>query len=184
MNVSLAALWLPILASGFAVFVVSSLIWAVIQYHNSDWQQLPDEEAARTALKDVPVGQYTLPYAADNAAKAEEAWQAKYREGPVAMLTIVPHGDLSMGKQLGQWFVYCVVISLLVAYVAGMTLAPGADYLMVFRVTSTTALLAYGGAAGLNLIWFGHTVGRTVKDVVDALIYGLITAGIFGWLWP
>jgi hypothetical protein len=184
MNVSLAALWLPILASGFAVFVVSSLIWAVIQYHNSDWQKLPDEEATRAALKDVPVGQYALPHAADNAAKADEAWQAKYREGPVAMLTIVPHGDLSMGKQLGQWFVYCVVISFLVAYVAGMTLAPGADYLMVFRVTSTTALLAYGGAAGLNLIWFGHTVGRTVKDVVDALVYGLITAGIFGWLWP
>ncbi len=184
MNVSLAALWLPILASGFAVFVVSSLIWAVIQYHNSDWQKLPDEDAARAALKGVPVGQYALPHAADNAAKADEAWQAKYREGPVAMLTIVPHGDLSMGKQLGQWFVYCVIISIFVAYIAGSTLAAGADYLKVFQVTSTTTLLAHGGAAGLNMIWFGHTVGRTVKDIFDALVYGLVTAGIFGWLWP
>jgi len=24
----------------------------------------------------------------------------------------------------------------------------------------------------------------TIKEVVDGLIYGLLTAGTFGWLWP
>lgn len=184
MNVALTALWLPVLMSGLAVFFVSSLIWAVIQYHNADWRALPDEEALRAAIKGAPVGQYAVPYAADNAAKADEAWQAKFKEGPVAMLTVVAHGDLGMGRQLGQWLAWCIAIALLVGYVAGVTLPPGADYMKVFQVTATTAFLAHGGGAGVNMIWFGATAGRTVKDLLDAVVYGLLTAGFFGWLWP
>jgi hypothetical protein len=184
MNVALASLWLPILLSGVAVFIISSLIWAVIQYHNSDWQKLPDEESTRNALRGAPVGQYALPHAADNKAKQDEAWQAKYKEGPAAMIFVLSHGSLAMGKQMIHWFIYCIVISAFVAYVAGISLGPGTDYMTVFRVTSTTALLAHGGGAGINMIWFGHTGSKVAKDVLDAFIYGLITAGIFGWLWP
>jgi hypothetical protein len=184
MNVELSALWLPILLSTVAVFIVSSLIWAVIQYHNSDWKRLPDEESGRTALKGASPGQYAMPYAADNAAKADEAWQVKYREGPVAMITVVPHGELAMGKQLVQWFAWCLLLSIFVGYIAGTTLPAGSEYLKVFQITSTTAILAYGGGAGMNLIWFGATGSKTVKDLLDALVYGLVTGGIFGSLWP
>ncbi len=184
MNITLTSLWLPILLSGVAVFLVSSLIWAVIQYHNSDWQKLPDEESARSALKGTAAGQYALPYAADNKAKQDEAWQQKYREGPVAMLVVVPHGSMAMGKQMVQWFVYCLAISVCVAYIAGVTLVPGTEYLKVFQVTSTVAFLSYAGAHGLGVIWFGHTTGRFLKDMFDGLVYGLITGGFFGWLWP
>ena len=184
MNVELTALWLPILLSGVAVFFISSLIWAVIQYHNSDWKKLPDEESARSSLKSAAPGLYAVPYAADNAAKADEAWQAKYKEGPAAMIFVVPHGEMAMGKQMIQWFVYCILISIFVAYVAGTTLQAGADYMKVFQITSTVTLLAYGGGAGMNMVWFGHSGGKVIKDVFDALIYGLVTAGIFGWLWP
>lgn len=184
MNVALTSLWLPILLSGIAVFFVSSLIWAVIQYHNSDWQKIPDEESTRNALRGLGVGQYSVPYAADNAAKASEDWQSRYKEGPIAMISVLPHGTLSMNRQLSRWFVYCIVISLLVAYVAGTALSAGADYMKVFQVTSTTTILAHGGGAGMNMIWFGATPRRTAKDVLDAIIYGLVTAGFFGWLWP
>ncbi len=185
MNVALTALWLPIILSAVAVFIVSSLIWAVIQYHNSDWQKLADEDAARSALSGNAPGQYSVPHAADNAAKADEAWLAKYREGPVAMITVVPHGEMNMGKQMVQWFIWCVVLAVFVAYIAGTTLAAGTDYLKVFQVTATTAALAHGlGAAGLNKVWFGYTNGRVAKDILDTVIYGLVTAGIFGWLWP
>jgi len=184
MNVELTTLWLPILISGVAVFIISSLIWAVIQYHNSDWKKLPDEEAARSALNGTAPGLYAVPYAADNAAKADEAWQAKYKDGPAAMLVVVPHGQLAMGKQMAQWLIYCIVISVFVAYIAGTTLAAGADYLKVFQITSMTTILAHGGMTGMNMIWFGHTGGKVAKDLFDALIYGLVTAGIFGWLWP
>lgn len=184
MQVALTALWLPILLSAVLVFIASSLIWTVVQYHNSDWQKLPDEEGARTALKGAAPGQYTVPHAADNKARQSEEWQTKYKEGPAAMLVILPHGSLAMGKQLGQWFVYTLVISVLVAYVAGSTLATGSVYMKVFQVTGTVATLSYAGAAATGSIWFGHTWSRTIKDIIDGLIYGLLTAGVFGWLWP
>lgn len=181
---TLTALWLPILLSSAVVFILSSVIWAVIGYHNSDWRKLPDEEGARAALRGVPPGQYTVPHAADNKARASEEWRARFREGPAAMLTVVPHGSLHMGKQLGLWFVYCLAISFMIGYVAAATLAADATYLQVFRITATVGVLAYAGAAPLGGIWFGHTPGRVVKDIVDGLIYGLATAGVFGSLWP
>lgn len=184
MSVGLASLWLPILAAAIIVFFASFVIWSVLQWHNSDWRKLPDEEAARTALKGTPVGMYTLPHAADNKERQSEAWMSKYREGPAAMLTMLPHGTLAMGKQLVQWFVYCVIVSLLVAYVGGATLPAGTDYLKVFQVIGTVAFLAYAGSAGMQAIWFGHPWGKTVKDAIDGLIYGLLTAGVFGWMWP
>ena len=133
MNVALTALWLPILLSAVAVFVTSSIFWMVIQHHNSDWKQLPDEEAARDMLKGVEPGQYSLPHAADGKARQSEEWQQKWVEGPGAMIVIMQTGSLSMGKQLGQWFAYAVIISLLVAYVTSVALPAGANYLQVFR---------------------------------------------------
>ena len=35
-----------------------------------------------------------------------------------------------------------------------------------------------------NAIWRGETWGVTFKHILDGLIYGLLTAGTFGWLWP
>lgn len=184
MNVALMSLWLPIVLSGVAVFIVSSAIWTVLQYHNSDWQKLPGEEDVRSALKGVSPGQYSLPYAANNKARQDAGWQAKYKDGPVAMVTVVPAGPHPMGKQLVLWFVHCLVLSLLVAYVAGATLAAGAEYLKVFQVCGTVAVLAYAGNASMGSIWFGHSWGRTARDIFDGVVYGLVTAGIFGWLWP
>jgi hypothetical protein len=184
MNVPFTEIWLPILLAGIAVFVVSSVIWAVIQYHGSDWQPLADEDAARSALQGNTAGQYAIPYAAGNKDRASEEWQAKFRDGPVAMITVVPNGNANMASQLVQWLVWCVIISLFVGYVAASTLTAGAEYLKVFQVTSTVAFLAYGGMAGMRKIWFGQPFGSAVKDLVDALAYGLVSAGIFGWLWP
>ncbi len=184
MSIALTSLWLPILLSAIAVFIASSLVWMVLQYHNSDWLPLPDEEAARRTLKGVPAGEYTVPYAGSNKARADSAWQQKMKEGPMVMMTVFPTGTMSMGRQFVQWFTYCLVISFLVAYVASRTLAPGTDYPEVFRVVGTVAVLAYAGNAASNAIWFGRGWRRTAKDILDGLIYGLVTAGVFGWLWP
>lgn len=184
MTVSLMLLWLPILVSAVVVFVASSAIWMLLQYHNSDWRKLPDEEAVRAALKATTPGQYSVPNAASSADRKDPEWQEKYKQGPAAMLVVFPHGSLAMGKQLTQWFTYCVAISLLVAYVASITLPTGADYLHVFRIAGTVAVLAYAGAAPMRSIWFGYRWSATAKDVLDGVIYGLLTAGVFGWLWP
>ena len=184
MSVALTSLWLPILLSAIAVFIASSLVWMVLQYHNSDWHPLPDEEAIRRALKGVPHGEYTVPYAASNKARQDSAWQQKVKEGPTVMMTVFPSGSMSMGRQFVQWFTYCLIISLLVAYVASRTLAPGSEYMEVFCVVGMVAVLAYSGSVASRSIWFGHGWGRTAKDILDGLIYGLVTAGMFGWRWP
>jgi hypothetical protein len=108
----------------------------------------------------------------------------KFKRGPIGLLTIIPNGPPAMGKFLGQWFLYCVVIGIFVAYMAGRTLGPGTHYLRVFRVAGTTAFLGYAAAQIQDSIWKGQSWGVTCKHVFDGLIYGLLTAGTFGWLWP
>ena len=183
-SVSLISLWLPIALSAVVVFFASAAVWMVIKWHDSDWSKLPDEDAMRSALSGTPPGDYTVPHAMNNEARASEGWQAKCKAGPNAMLTVLPAGLPEMGRQLGQWFVYCLVVSLFVAYVLHAAVPAGAYYLKVFQVGGATAFLAYAGGAVPRSIWFGHGWGRTAKDVADGLLYGLLTAGVFGWLWP
>ena len=71
-----------------------------------------------------------------------------------------------------------------VAYLAAHTVPAGANYLVVFRVVGTAAFLAYGLGHVSDGIWKGQTWSMTIKEVLDGLVYGLLTAGTFGWLWP
>ena len=89
-----------------------------------------------------------------------------------------------MGKPLVLWFLYTLIVGLLVAYLTGRTVGVGTDYLHVFRVAGTAAFLAYAGGEPVASIWFGRSWGATVKHVIDGLVYALVTAGTFGWLWP
>ena len=89
-----------------------------------------------------------------------------------------------MPKFLVQWFVYCLLIGFFVAYLTWHTVAVGTDYLAVFRVAGTAAFMAYGLGNLSNGIWKGQMWVTTLKEVFDGLVYGLLTAGTFGWLWP
>ena len=62
-----------------------------------------------------------------------------------------------------------------------MVIAPGAEFMKVFRFVGTAGILTYGTANILNGIWFGR---KMVGDIVDGIAYGLITGAIFAWLWP
>ena len=33
-------------------------------------------------------------------------------------------------------------------------------------------------------IWYRRAWSTTIKTTVDGLVYALLTAGMFGWLWP
>jgi hypothetical protein len=54
----------------------------------------------------------------------------------------------------------------------------------VFRFAGTTAFLGYAFALAHDSIWFKRRWSTTVKFLFDGLLYGLLTAGTFGWLWP
>jgi hypothetical protein len=60
---------------------------------------------------------------------------------------------------------------------------PGADYLAVFRVVGTVSFMAYSFANISDSIWFGRPWKSWFLQAGDGLLYGLVTAGVFGWLW-
>ena len=183
--VHLAALWLPIVVSAVIVFVASSIMHTVLQYHRGDYNQLPDEDKIRATLRSANLkrGLYVFPFCTHKDMKSP-ATMEKYKEGPVGFMNIMPSGPPAMPKFLGQWFVFCLVIAFFTAYLTAHTVAEGANYLVVFRVAGTVAFMGYGLGHLSDGIWKGQTWSATIKEVFDGLVYGLLTAGVFGWLWP
>jgi len=183
--ISLSALWLPIVLSAVIVFVASSIMHMVLPYHHSDYQRLPEEEKVLGALRGVGLkpGLYHFPHGTMKEMKSP-AMVEKFKQGPVGLLTVFPSGPVNLPKYLVQWFLFCLVIGFFVAYLTGRTVTEGASYLKVFRVAGTTAFLGYGLGNLSNSIWKGQPWSNTIKEVFDGLIYGLLTAGTFGWLWP
>jgi hypothetical protein len=182
--VTLGALWLPILLSAILVFAASSVIHMFLGYHSGDFQAPPDEERVAEALRPLPPGDYAIPKAGSMKEMQTPEFKARMERGPVAIMTIRPHGDTGMGRALGLWFVFCLVVSLLAAYVAGRALTPGAPYLEVFRFAGTVAFAGYVLAAWPSTIWYGTDWKTNARNTFDGLVFALLTAGVFGWLWP
>jgi len=184
--VGLTALWMPILVAAVIAFVASAIIHMALGYHKGDWARMPGEPNIMEAIRKegVSPGDYCMPHAGSMSEMGSPAFVERCKQGPVGMLTVKPSGAPSMGKALGVWFVYLVVVGVMVAYVTGRVLEPGTHYLRVFRVAGTVAFLAYAGAEPINSIWIGRKWSTTLKNVFDGLVYALLTAGVFGWLWP
>ncbi|MGH8251163.1 MAG: hypothetical protein ACREVI_10795 [Steroidobacteraceae bacterium] len=184
--IELSALWLPILVSSVIVFIASSIIHMAPLWHKSECPPLADQDRIMDALRPFGIkpGEYMLPRAKDMKDMKTPEFTEKLKRGPAIVMTILPAGAMSMNKALVQWFVYVVVVSLFVAYMASRTLAPGADYLEVFRVAGTAAFLAYAVALWQQSIWYNRPWSTTLKLTLDGFIYALLTGGVFGWLWP
>ena len=54
----------------------------------------------------------------------------------------------------------------------------------MFRFVGASAFLAYTVALWQNSIWLKRAWSSTLKHTFDGLVYALVTAGTFGWLWP
>jgi hypothetical protein len=182
--VPIVSLVVPILVASVVVFFASALLHMVLKYHNSDYGKLANEESVANALRGTPTGHFVLPHSAAGAAFKDPAFIERLKRGPVAFITVLPSAAPNMGKSLGQWFVFTLAVGLMAAYIAGRALAPGAEYSQVFRFVGTTAFLAYAFGGIQESIWFGRKWSVTSKHLLDGLVYSLLSAGVFGWLWP
>lgn len=182
----LTSLWLPILISSVFVFIASAIIHIVLGYHKNDFKKIPDEDNVLDALRkfNIAPGNYVLPHAGSSKAMSDPAFIEKCKQGPVGFFTVMKSGTPAMGAQLVQWFIFCIVVSVFAAYVAGRALDMHSTYLMVHRFAGVTAFVGYGLASVSDTIWFKRSWSATLKHLFDALIYGTITGGTFGWLWP
>ncbi|HEV2470258.1 MAG TPA: hypothetical protein VGS78_13800 [Candidatus Sulfotelmatobacter sp.] len=183
--VPLSALWLPIILSAVIVFVASSIMHMALPYHKGDYKKLPDEDKILPTLHTAGLtrGLYVFPFCTHKEMKSPEAI-AKYTKGPVGMMIVFRNGAPFIPKFLGLWFGYCLIIAFFVAYLTAHTVAPGTYYLAVFRVVGTAAFLSFGLGPLANVIWKSYPVGFVLKEVIDGLVYALLMAGTFGWLWP
>ena len=161
---------------------MSFIIWTVLKWHNSDYTATEREDDVRAALQGAKPGYYLVPYCVDYADMAKEDVQQKFKDGPVAYITVAKNGMPPMGPKMVSMIGYFLVVSVICAYMVTRTLAPDADYLSVFRIAGTVAFIANGLAVIPESVWFSRPWSMTFKNLLDALIYGLITAGIFGWL--
>jgi hypothetical protein len=184
--VPIVSLWLPILLSAVFVFIASNILHMVLPHHKSDYGKVPSQDEVMEALRkfNIKPGDYLLPRAGSMKEMGEPAFIEKMTKGPVVMMTVMPNGRPSMGPTLAKWFVYCVVVGICAAYIAGRALGPGAHYRAVFRFAGATAFFAHSIASWQTTIWYRRSWVATLKSTIDGLIYALLTGGTFGWLWP
>ena len=182
----LDALWLPILVSSVFVFLASSIIHMASPWHKNDYPLLPNQDKLMDAVRplDIPAGDYFIPRPSSRQEMNTPAFAEKMKAGPVMVFTVMPSGPMSMSRNLVLWFIYCAVVGFFAAYVAGRALPAGAEYLRVFRFAGVTAFVGYSLALWQMSIWYRRAWSTTVKATVDGLVYALLTAGTFGWLWP
>lgn len=183
---SMSALWLPILLSSVLVFIASSIIHMASPWHKSDYPKLANEDQVMDALRPlltVP-GDYFVPRPSSMADMKSAEFKAKMERGPRVVMTVMPSGQMGMTRELVMWFVYLIVVGILTAYVAAHALLPGAPFRAVIRFAGLVSFIAYASALWQLSIWYRRSWGITIKGTVDSLIYGVITALTFAYLWP
>lgn len=180
----ITTLWLPIVLSAVFVFIVSSVIHMFVGYHLKDFKTVPSEEKVMDSLRDfnIEAGDYLMPNPENRAKMQSEEFQAKVKAGPVTYLMVRTPNE-PMGKKFILWFLYCILISVFSAYLGSHAVGPEGNYLDVFRFVGCAAFMGYSLAFLQDGIWLGKNWPAVSRSVFDGLLYALVTAGTFGWLW-
>jgi hypothetical protein len=181
----LASLWLPTLLSAVAVFVVSSIMHTVLPWHRTDYGRLSNEDQVMDSMRAlaVPPGDYMVPRPANRDDMRSATFAEKVKRGPVMVMTVMQGGGFNMGRNLGLWFVYLVLVAGVAGHLAALALGSNADHRLVFHTVGLASFLGYAAALWQMTIWYNRSWITTLKSTVDGLIYGIVTALIFGWLW-
>ena len=180
----LLALWLAIIVSSVAVFVVSAIIWMAIKYHDKDIQTMPDEDPFLGAIKPLNIkpGLYMFPGCHGVDLKSEE-FKARWKEGPWGII-IIAGKQPKFAMNLLKTFISYLVISIFVAYITTLSVSPGAEYLHVFRVAGTAAVLGYCFGGLGNDFFLGKPTRFILTGLFDGVVFALVTAGVFAAMWP
>jgi hypothetical protein len=184
--ITIASLWLPILLSAVIVFIASTIIHMGPFWHRGDYPRMPREAEVLNALRPfaIPPGDYFIPRAGGMQEMRSPEFKDKLNQGPVAVMTVMPNGMMSMQRNLLQWFVFLIVVGVFCAYIAGRTLPAGTSYRRVYQIVGATAFIGYVLALCELSIWYRRSWSLTAKAALDGLIYAALTGGTFGWLWP
>jgi hypothetical protein len=183
--VPIMELWLPIVLATLLSFFAGAILHMVVPLHRNDWRPIPDEDGVMAALRKagVTAGNYMFPGMTPESMK-DPAKIQKLTEGPSGVMTVRPPGPFKMGPYLAQQFVFHLIVSFVVGYAVSRTMAPGAEYLLVFQVVATVSILAYFAGTVPEAIWYWQPRHYVAARFVDSVVWGLMTAGSFAGFWP
>ena len=184
---TLLSLWLPILLSAAVVFVLSSLIPMVVQWHASDYRGFSNEAAVRAAILagNPTPGRYVVPFCKEMKEMGSEAMQQKYREGPIGQIVLGPVGAPALGKFLGQWFAWALIVSTAAAYLAARVYGTDHSHAQgAAELVGAVTFMAHGCGSVTESIWSMRPWRSTGKYLFDAALYGIGAGLVFLWLWP
>jgi len=187
-------LWLPILASTAAVWIVSALAWMLVGHHKGDWRAVPREDEFIATVKRMGIapGSYGFPEFRRLEGMSKEEKRAKMEEmqrSPMGILRV--WGPVSMGRNMLLTLLVLFITSVLIAYLGWNALPHGTalgetrpGFAKVMQVLGTAGVLAYCVAGLPNDIWFQRSAREIVMCLIDGIVFGLLTGAVFAWLWP
>ena len=179
-----AQLWLPVLISAVLVFVLSAASHMVLPWRRNEWGRITEFGALQAALRGLGPGLYAFPSAPDRRDQMKPEWTERWAKGPSGWLTVAPPGPIRMGRNMGLSLLAFLFVAFSVAYVTFHSLGPAPRALAVFRVVGTVAFLSFGFGPVFNSIWYHRPWTAYAADLIDALLFALVMAATFGWLWP
>ena len=181
----LLPLWLPILLSTFAIWIISIIAATALPHHKNDFIALPDEDGFADDLRKrgIKPGNYLFPDFRGREAMNAPKVQKALNEGPVGHL-IVWKTPLTMAdKMIGTFIVYFVATTL-IAYLTRVAIPGPAEFTKVFQFVTIAGVLAYCFSFLPAAIWWGSYRRTMIANIIDGIVYGAITGAIFAWRWP
>jgi len=182
----IGSLWLPVVVSAVAVFVVSSILHMALKYHRADYRKLANEDDVAAVVRKASPGPgvYVMPYVMDPGQMKDPAVRKRYEDGPVALVTVLRNGPPNLAVNLTQWLGYTLLVGFVTAYVARHTLSAQSGGMLVMRMTGAVAFAGYGLGYVQDSIWKGIPWANSLRSLFDAAIYSVVTGLVFRWLWP
>lgn len=182
------ALWLPIVLSAAAVWIVSVIVWTAMPHHKQDFIGLPDspgEDGFMDYLRrsGIKPGNYAFPDCHKPGAMKSEKVQKAWQEGPVGHLSVWKT-PLTMGDKMVGTFVVFVVVSALIAYLTRVAFPGPSPFAKIFQFATTAGILAYCFTSIPSALWWGSYKRTIVANFIDGVLFAVITGAIMGWGWP
>lgn len=178
---SVFELWLPILLTGLATHIASTLAWTVLPHHKPELKGLGDKEeelmdwAADSA---IPAGNYLFPFTEDMKEAGSDAF--KQKQGQCRGQLVLWDKPVNMGAAIGKTLAFFFVAAFSIAYLASFSLPADADKMTAFRFFTLAGVLTHCFAKFPHVFWFPH---KLAMSLVDGVAYALITGGIFAFFW-
>ncbi|MEN1680626.1 MAG: hypothetical protein AAGJ46_13640 [Planctomycetota bacterium] len=169
---SVFELWLPILLAGLAVHIACTIAWTAMPHHKPEWRPMDQQTDLIAWLKEkgAAPGQYIFPH-------HETAEKPDGCQGMMVLWSQPPN----MGANIGLTVAHSFAVSFVIGYLASLGVPAGAKFMEVFQFVTTAGILTHVFCGLPNVIWFRRKI---LMDVIDGLVYALITGAIFAALWP